>query len=219
MKDFEIVPTILTADLEELSSKIKLIKKVGERIQIDIVDGSFAEQKTVGVESLKGVEELEGMRIDLHLMVERPEDWVRKSLEIFPELIIGQVERMRRVEDFIEKVVEGGVRVGIALDIETPVEALREEVYTQCDLVLLLSVKAGWSGQEFKPKVLEKIKKVKERVGDLVEVGVDGGLNEENILYCKEAGASVFYVGNNLWQAEDFERQYFKLKNLLENRR
>jgi ribulose-phosphate 3-epimerase len=209
----ELVPTILTSNFSEYLSKLQRLEGVCPRVQIDLIDGKFAPKETVSIESLKDQES--SLITDLHLMVKEPEDWVHRALELLPDRLIGQVEMMYDIPRFISETIEGGMRVGLALDLETPIEAIAEEVYHQTDLILLLSVKAGEGGQEFKPKVLEKIKKVKAIVGDLVPVGVDGGLNEKNIVLCKEAGAEIFCIGTNFWQAEDLQGKYQELTNLV----
>ncbi|MGI5825922.1 MAG: hypothetical protein ACOX50_00755 [Patescibacteria group bacterium] len=209
----EIVPTILTSNFSEYLSKLQRLEGVCPRVQIDLIDGKFAPKETVLIESLKDQES--SLITDLHLMVKEPEDWVHRALELLPDRLIGHIEMMYDIPRFISETIEGGMRVGLALDLETPVEAIAEEVYHQTDLILLLSVKAGEGGQEFKPKVLDKIKKVKAIVGDLVPVGVDGGLNEKNIVLCKEAGAEIFCIGTNFWQAEDLQRKYQELTNLV----
>jgi len=212
----EIIPTILTSDINEFTKKINLVSNIVPWVQIDVIDGRFAPKKTVHLEEMKDLVDMRNLRLDLHLMVEKPEEWVHRCLEILPERVIAQVEKTVRLEEFLQKTIEGGVQVGIALDLETPVEAVPEEVYTQCDLVLVMGVKAGDSGQEFAPVVLEKIRKIKKMVGELVEIGVDGGLNEKNLVYCKEAGATVFYVGSAFWQAKNLEERYWQLKKLVE---
>lgn len=209
----EIVPTILTSNFSEYLSKLQRLEGVCPRVQIDLIDGKFAPKETVLIESLKDQES--SLITDLHLMVKEPEDWVHRALELLPDRLIGHIEMMYDIPRFISETIEGGMRVGLALDLETPVEAIAEEVYHQTDLILLLSVKAGEGGQEFNPKVLEKIKKVKAIVGDLVPVGVDGGLNEKNIVLCKEAGAEIFCIGTNFWQAEDLQGKYQELTNLV----
>lgn len=209
----EIVPTILTSNFSEYLSKLQRLEGVCSRVQIDLIDGKFAPKETVLIESLKDQES--SLITDLHLMVKEPEDWIHRALELLPDRLIGHIEMMYDIPRFISETIEGGMRVGLALDLETPVEAIAEEVYHQTDLILLLSVKAGEGGQEFNPKVLEKIKKVKAIVGDLVPVGVDGGLNEKNIVLCKEAGAEIFCIGTNFWQAEDLQGKYQELTNLV----
>jgi len=210
----EIVPTILTADFSEYIKKMQSLKGVCPRVQVDIIDGKFVGNQTISLESLKN--EQTDLRIDLHLMVKEPEEWVNRALEILPDRLIGQVEMMYEPEKFINRATEGGFEVGIALDLDTPVESVPEEIYHMIDLVLLLSVKAGFGGQEFDEKVLEKIEKVKKIVGDLVVIGIDGGLTDENIKLCQKKGADIFYVGSNFWEAEDLGLRYNELTKLLE---
>lgn len=215
----EIVPTILTSDSNEFSRKIDLIKGVVERVQIDIVDGKFALQQTIDLVGMKNLLDLSlpagGLRLDLHLMVDKPEEWINRSFELLPDRIIGQFEMMTDPREFVDQVVDGGVEAGIALDLETPVEAITEEVYHLADLVLIMGVKAGMSGQEFDKRALIKIAQVKKIVGDLVKVGVDGGLNEKNISLCQASGAEIFYVGNSFWEAEDLLERYQELTKLV----
>lgn len=197
----EIVPTILTSDFFQLSERLELLKGVANRVQIDIIDGKFVENKTVSIESLKELE-IEP-KLDLHLMVKEPGEWINRALEVLPDRLIGQVEIMSDAWGFINQTVEAGMEAGIALDLETPVESIPEEIFHLAGTILLLSVKAGLGGQKFDERVLLKIEKVKSIVGNLVEVGVDGGLQEKEILLCKKAGADTFYVGNAFWQPKN----------------
>jgi len=209
----EIIPTILTKDLIEFQEKIKRVEGIVSRIQIDVIDGIFATNKTVDLGLLRNLEHQ--LRLDIHLMVKEPIDWVAKSREVLADRIVAQVEMMSNVKLFLEEVVTSGIEVGLALDLDTSVEKISPEIYQKLDLILLMAVKAGFGGQEFNSKVLEKIKKIKEMVGDLVEIGVDGGLNEKNIVECKKAGATIFYVGKTFWEAEDLRERYEELEKLV----
>ncbi|MBU2577479.1 hypothetical protein KKA69_01450 [Patescibacteria group bacterium] len=197
----EVVPTILTSDFSQLNERLELLKDVANRVQIDIIDGKFVENKTVSIESLKELE-IEP-KLDLHLMVKEPKEWINRALEVLPDRLIGQVEIMSDAWSFINQTVEAGMEAGIALDLETPVESIPEEIFHLAGTILLLSVKAGLGGQRFDERVLLKIGKVKSIVGDFVEIGVDGGLQEKEILLCKRAGADIFYVGSGFWQPKD----------------
>lgn len=211
----EIIPTILTSDLNDFTEKINWVRDIVPRVQIDVIDGKFAPKKTVNLEGLRergGIgPPVSGLRVDLHLMVDKPEDWVNRSLELLPDRIIGNVEMMDDPKDFVNKVVEGGVEAGIALDLETPVESMADEIYHLADLILVLSVKAGMGGQEFDFQALKKIKKISRIVDGLVKIGVDGGLNEKNIPLCRASGAEIFYVGNSFWEAKDLNYRYNEL--------
>jgi len=223
---FEIVPTILTANIDDFSQKIRRVKDICTRVQIDVIDGKFAPNKTVdlgGLRELGGVGEL---KVDLHLMAEEPLGWISRCLEIIPDRIIGHVEKMIDPAVFVNEVIESGVEAGLALDLATPIESVREDVLLLADLVVILGVKAGIGGQEFHLETLEKIKKVRNVLGEVGKIGVDGGISKENILYCKDAGANIFYVGKSFWeapnqngsgQAEDLEKRYNELLEVISN--
>lgn len=215
----EIVPTILTSDLDEFNEKLILAHETVPRVQIDVIDGKFAGRKTVDLSEMIDLREMTDLKRDLHLMVSEPENWITRSLEVLPDLLIGQVEMMSDPLKFINEVVESGMQVGVALDLETPIEKVTEEIYRMADLVLILAVPAGAGGQEFDRRAVEKIKKIREirqlAEGSLGKIGVDGGLNDENILLCKDAGADVFYVGATFWQAEDLNSRYNGLSKLV----
>jgi len=210
----EIVPTILTTDIEDLSQKVARVKGVSSRIQIDVVDGKFALAKTVDLSTIRDLVDFGELKIDLHLMVDEPAGWISRCLEIVPDRIIAQLEKMNNPFEFIHEVIESGTQVGLALDLETPLENYADDLYLMADLVLLLGVKAGKGGQEFNPSVLEKIKKMKNVLGDSAKIGIDGGVNEKNILSCKQAGANIFYIGSSFWQESDLQKRYNDLVNL-----
>lgn len=209
----EIVPTIQTASFPEYVGKLKSLEGLCLRASVDIIDGKFVPVQTIALESLKN--EQTNLRLDLHLMVKEPEEWVNRAIEILPDRLIGQTEMMYDPKRFINETVEGGMEVGIALDLETKVESIPDEIYHMVDLVLVLAAKAGYSGQEFDKRALEKIKKIRKIVGDLVEVGVDCGLNEKTIPLCRKAGASIFYINHSFWEATDIEKRYQELTSLI----
>jgi len=122
---------------------------------------------------------------------------------------------MSDLKFFLEEVAASGMEVGLAIDLETNIEKIPADLYPLADQVLLMAVKAGYSGQEFNPTVLDKIRGIRAIGGSLVQIGIDGGLNEGNILKCKEAGANVFYVGKTFWEAGDLKARYEELTALI----
>jgi len=215
----EIVPTILTNDLNDFFSKLQRLDGVCNRVQIDIVDGKFFNNKTVSLEDLKDLREHSNLKIDLHLMVEEPESWISRSLELLPDRIIGHVEKMSDPNNFISEVIESGVGVGLALDIDTPTNIISDDLYLLTDIVLILGVKAGTGGQEFNPQAIEKIKKIRDILKELGNVGIDGGINEKNIALCAKAGANIFCIGNSFWNSEDLQKRYNELLTLVNDGR
>ncbi|HUV72154.1 MAG TPA: hypothetical protein VMW25_04040 [Clostridia bacterium] len=209
----EIIPTILTADFSDYFERLNSLPETISRIHIDIIDGRFAPNRTISLEALKNQET--NLKLDLHLMVKEPEEWIKRALEILPERLIGQVEMMTDPWEFLNQTIESGMEAGIGVDLTTPVGKLSSETYHLADLVLLMAVKAGSGGQEFDQAVLGKIKKMKEITGDLVKIGVDGGLDEKTIPLCRQAGADIFYVGSSFWQEKDLEKRYRQLLKLV----
>ena len=215
-----LIPTILTDDFDLLKKDLAFLKGKVDRVQIDIVDGRFADNKTITVDQLVGVADIEdNLLLDLHLMVDDPVCYLEKSLPAATNFVIGQIERMGSQIEFCRQAREQGFRPGMALDLETPISQLKLQALDLCEQVLVLGVRAGYSGQKFDPRSLEKIRKLaewrkKERWD--FKIGVDGGLNKKTIPQCKRAGGEVFYVGGAIWKAKDPGEEIGRLKKLLQ---
>lgn len=197
----EIIPAILTNDPKELEEKLRLLEGKVKRVQIDIIDGVYVANHTVMPDVLSGIET--DLLVDFHLMTKEPPLWVERCVTGQADRIIGHIEQMGNQSAFIEKVVEVGAKVGLAIDLETPVEAIDGSLLTSLDVVLVMSVPAGFGGQEFNSSVLEKIKKLKEiksRDDTLFSICVDGGINERNIHQVVEAGADEVSIGRRLFE-------------------
>lgn len=199
----EIVPSILTAEMEVLTSQVKMagsFKPSARRVGIDIIDGYYADNITVALEDLEGAD-FGHLKIDYQLMVEEPIDFLGQCFQAKADRVLAQIERMGSKALFLEAAEEYPFEVGWALDLYTPVEELSDDELEAVSSILLMSVKVGFSGQEFNGGVLEKIKKLRERGfgGDIV---VDGGLNAETISFCLAAGANQFCVTSAIWKHE-----------------
>ncbi len=175
-----IVPTILAKDATEFEETLKKVWGLVKRVQFDIIDGKFAPNETVMPEVLKTIDTI--VEFDAHLMVEKPEGWINRCVECGITGVYGQVEKMLDIPMFVGDAQSAGLRVGLAYDLDTPLDGL-EDYIDNLDGVLLMSVKAGASGQEFDESVLEKIKKVRQ-LSKSVKIIIDGGLDVENIKKC-----------------------------------
>lgn len=219
----EIIPAILPRNKAELEEKLRLVWGNVNRVQLDIVDGEFAEAKTVGPEVLAEIDTI--VRWDVHLMVDKPEEWLGRCVDGGVDRVFGQVERMVDKNKFIADAQSMGMYVGLAYDIDTPLDGF-EDVSNDLDAVLLMAVKAGAQGREFDKRVLEKIKLVRKIDKDLPIV-VDGGLDMDNIIKSlaaewaeemaeEELNRSFvgmeFVVGSELWKAEDVLRKLEELR-------
>jgi ribulose-phosphate 3-epimerase len=203
---FTIIPSILTNNPEEVSGVIKSLNDVIlphgfplDRVQIDINDGSFLGVKTIEPLLLYDIET--DLDIDFHLMTKEPATWVEDCVRGQADRIIGQIEKMGDQISFVGKVSEVGAKVGLAVDIETPLDQLDESIMTSLDVILLMSYPAGYGGQKFDEKVLEKIqclKEMREIDAKPFKICVDGGIDFDNIKKVKMAGADEVTVGKRL---------------------
>lgn len=213
----EIIPAILTDNITELEERLGAVDEAVDanganikRVQIDIIDGEFVDNKTVDPANMGGVDT--NLSLDFHLMVKEPINWIEKCANAGADRIIGQIEMMHSQVDFVGRVQESGLYVGLAVDLETPVSKLDPVVLTNVDVVLLMAVKAGWGGQKFDARVLEKIKELDEiRARDATpfKICVDGGETEETINETHFAGADEVVAGKRLFDGnlkENIER-------------
>lgn len=207
----DIIPAILTNDPKELEEKIRKLEGVArlaegdprrtKRVQVDIVDGVFTENKTVFPEALESMET--NVLLDIHLMTKDPVTWVEKCTRAMADRIIGQIEMMSSQEEFVGKVTEAGGHVGLAIDLDTPVASLDPVILNNLDVVLVMSVKAGFGGQKFDNSALQKIKEldqIRARDDTPFRICVDGGIGADNIKKVGEAGADEVAVGQSLFE-------------------
>ena len=194
----KVIPTILEKNWSEAERKIEIVKDRVTWIQIDVIDGEFLPGKTFELELVKKVFEESGNLLDIHLMVKEPINWINKCEFAGASRIIGQVEMMTDREEFVKTVKDLGMEAGLAFDIETEIGEIPEET----DVVLIMGRKAGFEGGEFKKEVWEKIKKTKEGGW---QVGVDGGVDSDNIERLKETGVAMVYCGGAIFSEGKIE--------------
>ncbi len=185
-------------------------------VQIDIIDGIFAEEKTIKIGEIKELKELEGLRLDFHLMVSEPVLLVDICRGVGGYRVIGQVEMMNDQEEFVRMVRDRKMLAGLAIDLETPVKAIEKKLFKELDCVLVMTIVAGASGRSFQRKALKKIKKLKslsEKHGGF-NIAVDGGLNKETVVDCVKAGANHLGVTSAIFRAKDVGKAIEELRGL-----
>ena len=184
---FEIIPGILEKEWSEIKKKIELASSFAKTIHIDVIDGKFA-QNTTFLDPKPFAKYTNDFLFEAHLMVEEPINYLDSFAAAGFKRFIGHIEHMSNQTEFVAKGELLG-EIGLALDAETPLENLKAS-YKDLDSILLMSVKAGLSGQIFMPEVLSKITKIKELFPIMIEI--DGGINEAAIIQAKNAGAERF---------------------------
>ena len=204
----KIIPGILENDFEELNKKLLRASDFSEMIFVDIIDGKFVENETIGMDELMDT----STELDLyvHLMTEEPINYLNQCNELGAGLVVGQVELMESQVDFVNKAIELDIKVGLGLDLVTPIDFLEEGILDKANAVLLMAVRAGFSGQNFDEKVLEKIQEL--RAGGFKEdIFIDGGLNKETIGKCIDIGANGFSVTSGIWKNSNPAEAYAEL--------
>ena len=194
----EVVPSILSADAGRLAEQVKEAEAAGaDRIQVDVMDGHFVPNLTFGplvVEAVRGATKLP---IEVHLMVERPEQFLEAFARAGATLIEVQVEATTSLYRTVQTIKELGAKAGVAINPATPVDELRE-ILPYIDLVNVMTVEPGFGGQKFIPHSPEKIRRVRDLHGE-VEIEVDGGIDARTAPLVVEAGATVLVAGSSVY--------------------
>lgn len=195
---------------DRLINTVKQLSKTScDFIHIDVMDGVFVEDKKFPLEVVKDVKSVSLKPLDVHLMVSDL-DTVRKYALLRPEYLTFHVEILKN-KDIINYVKSLGVKVGLAINKETDVTKLFPYLL-DIDLILVMSVKPGNGGQKFDKEVLKKVRILKEKVSDKAIISIDGGVNGDNVKFCKDAGCDMVVSGSFVVNADDYERNIQILK-------
>lgn len=197
--DLQIIPTILASDENEYRKKVDIINSAPEFetgiVQIDITDGEFCKNKSVGLDIINKYPI--NHNIEVHLMVQKPLDWIDDLFKLKAKRIIIPLES-DQVDDALNKVRNLGLEVGLSINPETSADKIILFV-GNIDVLLILSVHPGLGGQEFIPETIDKIKKANELKGQYgFKIEVDGGIIKENVKDIVEAGADGIVIGEHL---------------------
>ncbi|TWE08872.1 ribulose-5-phosphate 3-epimerase [Neobacillus bataviensis] len=211
----KIAPSILSADFSKLGEEIIAVDQAGaDYIHIDVMDGHFVPNITIGPLIVEAVRPVTKLPLDVHLMIENPDHYIEAFAKAGANFITVHVEACRHLHRTIQNIKSFGVKAGVVLNPATPVESI-QHIIGDIDMVLLMSVNPGFGGQTFIPEVLSKIRKVKEMAeqkGLSVEIEIDGGVNPETARHCIEAGATVLVAGSAVYNQKDYKQAIAQLR-------
>jgi len=205
----EIIPTILVKSFKEVKEKIRKVENYVKWVQLDIMDGVFVDKISWrNPQDLKGFETK--VKLEAHLMIEKPEQVIDDWLENVDRVII-HYEASDNIEDLIKKVKNKGKQIGLAVNPETNIEVVNPFL-KDLDLVLCMTVQPGRGGQEFKDEVLSKIETLR-RSWPNGNIEVDGGINPETSKKTINAGANLICAGTYIFESKDIENAIRRLKD------
>ena len=199
-----LAPSILAADFGRLAEQVREAEAGGaDWIHIDVMDGHFVPNLTLGPLIVKACRAATSLPLDVHLMIEKPENLIEAFAEAGADSITVHVEACPHLHSTIQQIRAAGCRVGVALNPASPLVMI-EPVLSLLDLVLVMSVNPGFGGQAFIPDVLHKVRAARrelERIGSQALIEMDGGISEETIEACWQAGCRVFVAGSAVFMS------------------
>ncbi len=202
----KISPSILSADFSNLENEIKALTKSGaDLIHIDVMDGHFVPNITIGPDIIKSIRKCTTLPFDVHLMIDPVNKYIKNFAEAGADIITVHPEATPNLKDTIDKIKSFGKKAGVSLNPETTIDKV-QPVLQFIDLVLIMSVNPGFGGQKFIRETLSKVKTLRKEIDDKklkVEIEIDGGINFENSKEAITAGVDILVSGTTIFKEND----------------
>ncbi len=212
MKKIIISPSILSADFVNLERDIKLVEKAGaDWLHIDVMDGHFVPNITIGVPVVKSIKKVSSIPLDVHLMIENPEQYIEAFKNAGADIITFHYEAVEDVFTVINLIKSYGLKAGLSIKPQTPAEDI-VKFLPDLDLVLIMTVEPGFGGQNFMHDCAQKIAEIKQNAPDDLIIQVDGGINNITGHICTSLGANSLVAGNYIYGHNDIAQAIKSLK-------
>ncbi len=201
-----IAPSILSADFGHLAEEIKKVADAGaEYLHLDIMDGTFVPEITIGAPVVKSLRKVSDIIFDVHLMVEHPETHIKSFAEAGADIITFHAETAKHSHRLIQQIHELGCRAGVAINPGTSLSMI-EELVEDAEMILIMTVNPGYGGQKFIDSMLGKIHMLYHMIQEMeteCDIQVDGGINPKTSVDVREAGANILVAGSAIFGAEN----------------
>jgi len=204
----KVAPSILSADFGKLNEEIASVEKYSDYIHIDVMDGHFVPNISIGACVVWGIKTR--LPLDVHLMIENPENYLVDFAEAGAKILTVHYEACKNLKAILEKIKKLGMKAGVSIKPKTNVEVLKPFL-SFVDWVLVMSVEPGFGGQSFMENSLEKIKWLRKNASKL-DIAVDGGVNDKTAKECVKAGANVLVAGSYIFRAKNRKTAMLSLK-------
>lgn len=199
-----VLPSLLQCDFGNLQREVERLEEAGvAALHLDVMDGRFVPNLTYGMPLVAALRKLTALPLDVHLMIEAPERYIEAFRDAGADILTVHVEACPDPAAVLDRIKRSGAGVGLALNPDTPLEAV-EPFLARCDLVLAMSVPAGFGGQAFDERTPERLKRLRAGMNPGALLEVDGGINATTIGRCAEAGAQLFVVGSAIFGRTDY---------------
>jgi ribulose-phosphate 3-epimerase len=213
-----IAPSILSADFSKLGDEIKSVEAAGaDWIHVDVMDGHFVPNITIGPLVVEAVKRVTSLPVDVHLMIENPDRYIKDFAKAGADLISVQVEACVHLNRTIQMIKEFDRRAGVVLNPSTPLSSL-EWIIEEVDYIMIMSVNPGFGGQKFISNSLDRVRALRKMIRDrglatLIEI--DGGVNEKTIKNISDAGVNVFVAGSAIFKSPDYKKTIDRFRELI----
>ena len=211
----KLAPSILSADFARLLEDVKKVENAGcEYLHIDVMDGHFVPNITLGPNVVKSLRKDVNMVFDAHLMIENPDQYIKEFVDAGCDIIVVHQEACRHLHRTIQNIKSYGVKVGVSLNPATPIETIKH-VIQDIDMVLIMTVNPGFGGQSFIDSMIDKIRELKAIVVEQnlnIDIQVDGGIKPSNVADVVKAGANVIVAGSAIFNSSDIKETIIEFR-------
>lgn len=213
-----ILPSMLLCDFGNLEREVERLVAAGvPGLHLDVMDGVFVPNFTYGMTIVEAFRKLTTLPLDVHLMMTEPQRYFRQFRDAGADTLTFHVEAVEDPRPLLEEIRGLGLGAGLAINPLTPFDTV-EGVLADCDLLLVMSVQAGFGGQSFHPEALDRLRRARQLAGDRLLLEVDGGVNKDTISRCAAAGAQLFVVGSAIFKETEYGAAIRRLAELAQVR-
>jgi len=201
-----ILPSMLLCDFSNLERDVEQLEQANvAALHLDVMDGVFVPNFTYGMTIVNAFRKLTDLPLDVHLMISNPQNYISAFVKAGADVITFHVEAVDDPKPVLKQIREENIAGGLAFNASTPVEAIADSL-DLCDIVVVMSIEAGFGGQTFQPAVLSKLKKIRELAGPEIVLEIDGGVNRETIDDCVKNGAELLVAGSAIFNQNDYRQ-------------